>query len=618
MNIFPADFSGGLTGFGGDPAKNKAQHRAAIRRTPVVLVHGNATNSTDAKFGMQPMQGFLRDIAGYQPSEIWAMNYLGENNTLTDMPTPHRKHIDEFRNFVDAVKDYLGVQKLDFIAHSLGCGMVNAYLRGLKSDGGWDSALQRLNVAGTFVALAGATYGLGNSGVLGDALLGEFQSGSEFEKKSHMINNIVDDTPRGSNNKADQSAPIDAWRTTSTLDSDPTSNQINYVAIIAAGDFVDMQLMDTSRREGAQLNQRFNLGIGLDGHEKVIKSSTVFNAFMPYLNKIPPMAPTSFSIDKDSGSYPSGLTVGVTVSPPAAKVKLLAERTTRHFMGGFIDRTVLATENTELANGGTKTLPSDGVWEVLFQASGADDLRRVYGVGVTIPEVKLLTDNATPFQGNLQVTASTTSGALFHSTDRQHWLAGSEAIINRTATVSFIAIDSNGAASPIASRAYHKAVAWTDQQTATLTAHFLAQRVVVSDYVAWGLELGFNAVLTLYKVDGHWVRNPEASMSMRTRSVAREAALAAPRQAPALTANKANGDYPGAIDVTLHTASTDSIVHYTRDGSDPSDSKNLGRLCFQNQKSFTLSGVGHHAILCYVQEGDGHGRFEAFAWSINN
>ena len=107
-------------------------------------------------------------------------------------------------------------------------------------------------------------------------------------------------------------------------------------------------------------------------------------------------------------------------------------------------------------------------------------------------------------------------------------------------------------------------------------------------------------------------------MSMRTRSVAREAALAAPRQAPALTANKANGDYPGAIDVTLHTASTDSIVHYTRDGSDPSDSKNLSRLCFQNQKSFTLSGVGHHAILCYVQEGDGHGRFEAFAWSINN
>src|SRR5262249_56955259 len=111
----------------------------------------------------------------------------------------------------------------------------------------------------------------------------------------------------------------------------------------------------------------------------------VFNAFMPYLNKFPPMAPTSFSIDKDSGSYPSGLTVGVTVSPPAAKVKLLAERTTRHFMGGFIDRTVLATENTELANGGTVTLPPGGGGGGAFPGRGGGGPRRRVGAGGALP-----------------------------------------------------------------------------------------------------------------------------------------------------------------------------------------------------------------------------------------
>jgi hypothetical protein len=80
MNLFPQDFDANLTGFGGDRLKNKAQHRSSIRKTPVILVHGNAAHSTHPKWGMETMKGFFKDT-GYQDCEIWAMDYLGENNT---------------------------------------------------------------------------------------------------------------------------------------------------------------------------------------------------------------------------------------------------------------------------------------------------------------------------------------------------------------------------------------------------------------------------------------------------------------------------------------------------------------------------------------------------------
>jgi hypothetical protein len=66
---------------------------------------------------MEVMKGFLKG-AGYQDCEIWAMDYLGENNFSLDLNAPHRNHIAQFRTFVDSVKDYLDVRRLDFIAHS--------------------------------------------------------------------------------------------------------------------------------------------------------------------------------------------------------------------------------------------------------------------------------------------------------------------------------------------------------------------------------------------------------------------------------------------------------------------------------------------------------------------
>ncbi len=607
MNTFPADFSGGLTGFGGDQSKTMAEHRSSLQRTPVILVHGNGGHSAHAKWGMGTMKDFLLAV-GYQLSEIWAMDYLGENNNSADLNDPHRNHIESFRRFVDEVKDYLGVEKLDFIAHSLGCGMVNAYLRGLQSSGSWDATSNRLDTAGTFVSLAGATYGLGMFSV------GEFKTGSPFEISSHHFDGHDDDTPRGSNNRAEQEAPVAGWVKVTPLDD----GEIWYVAIIADDDFVDVQHQETGRREGAHLNKRFNLGFSLDGHEKIIKSSTVFNAFKSFLNKFPPLAQTRITVDKDSGNYPRGLTVTVTVTPATATVNFVAERVTKQFVAGFIERTVADSQTGTLSDGGSLTLPADGAWDVLFEASGAGDLRRTYGTNIHIPEVQLLTDNAVPFWGSLEVGASCTSGTLYHSTDREHWTAGAVAIIDRTATVSFIAIDSDGIASPVASRAYEKAVAWTDRETGTLTAHFIAGRLSVNDYIAWGLELGFNAVLTLYLVDGTWVLNPEAPRAVAGAAALRCPALAASLRAPILASDKASGDYPGPIDVTLRAAGEGVTVYYTEDGSDPSDSKNPSRLTFMTQKTFAIRGKGHHAVLCHVQDGGGNWTFESFAWSINN
>jgi pimeloyl-ACP methyl ester carboxylesterase len=610
MNDFPADFSNPstLTGFGGDRSKTQAQHRASLKKTPVILVHGNAGHSAHPKWGMIPMKGYLTGF-GYQDCEIWAMDYLGENNTNQDLNDPHRNHIEQFSHFVDGVKEYLGVKKLDFIAHSLGCGMVNAYLRALQSDGQWDNSQERLEIAGTFVSLAGATYGLGPGSI------SEFRTGSEFETRSHEFRKdsklVEDDSPDGENIESEQEAPVRNWIAVTELDND----EITYVAFTAAGDFVDAQYPDTGRRVGADLNRRFNLGSGLDGHEKIIKSQTVFDAFKTYLNKYPPVAPAMITVDKDSGSYGSSLQITVTVTPPTVPISYTAERLTEQFQAGYITRTVSETRTGILPNGQSLVLSTDGMWEVVFGGAGADDVQRTYGVGIVLPEVNILTDNKSPFTGSLEVAASATRGVLYNSTDREHWITGSVLTISQTATVSFIAIDTNGITSALTSRAYEKHVAWTDSKTATLTEHFIAQRLSVEQYVSLGQQLGFNAVVTLYLVDGKWVSNPEVPSTIAGRPLAD-----LPARGAILTADKPSGEYAGGFDVTIAEASPEGRhikVYYTNDGSDPSDSNNTKRESFDSQKTFKIGDLGPHSILCYAQDSSGHWVFESFAWSVD-
>jgi len=614
VNRFPVDFNAVLTGFGGDLLLDRAGHRQAISKTPVILVHGNAGHSAHPTWGMETMRGFLKDLAGYKDAEIWAMDYLGENNNTADLNDPHRNRIAGFREYVDQVREYLGVERMDFIAHSLGCGMVNGYLRGLRSDGAWDNDDHRLGVVSTFVSLAGATYGLGLGGS------GEFRTGSVFEADSHKLNGVVDDTPRGEEDLAEQDSPQPTWKKTSSLDND----SIRYVAVTAVGDFVDAQNPDTGRREGANLNKRFNLGPSLAGHEKIIKSQTVFAAFKGYLNANPPVAPAVISVDKESGSYAPGMQITVTVSPATLSAEFVADRITKRFNGGFIERTVAETRTGTLSSGGSLTLNTDGLWEVAFSAAGAEAVRRIYGVNITLPVVTILTDNSTSFRGSLDVSASTTRGTLYHSTDRQHWLTGSVITTDRAATVSFIAIDSDGIASAEASRAFEKPPAFTEKQTATVTQHFIAGRLTVNQYVTMGLELGFNAVVTLYLIDGEWTLNAAELRSLRSQPLPTDGRLVAATStavAPGVSvrADVPSGERDGPFDVTIVASGPDSgpaTVFYTVDGSDPSDRNNDQRHSFGGSKTFTFEGTGSHAVLCFAQDNARSGSFEAFVWRI--
>jgi hypothetical protein len=579
MNQFPSDFPHTLTGFGGDPGLTQQQHRERSKKCPVILVHGNASNSVHPKFGMEAMKTFLKDEE-YQDCEIWAMDYLGENNSLHELLGVHRNRIDAFRDFVDQVRDYLGVEKLDFISHSLGCGMVNAYLRGLQRDGQWNSEDHRFDVAGTSVSIAGATYGLGIGSI------DEFRTGSRFEVASHRFGDVAhDDTPFGEDTGSAQIAPTDEWKVTTSLDND----QVCYVAVIARADFVDQQYLNTSRRDGADLNKVFNVGQGIPGHEKIIKEQAVFDAFKGYLNRYPPVPPVSFSVDKESGNHGPNLRITVTITPANATIGYRARRLDKAVQAGFLVETVAEENAGALANNQSLTLAHDGAWEVKFAANSGAMLERSYGVNVLIPELSILTDNGTPFQGSLEVKTMASKGTVFYSTDKTHWLAESNPIIHETTTLYFIAIDAAGLASPIVSKAYEKKT--VQFAKATLTGHFIAGRLGVIDYIDLTMQLGAYAVITLYFINGEWVRDPDIT----------EVALAPP--AISISDDGGMKTAPLTLAVAAHHP-TDSApaIYYTLDGSAPTPQSH----CFTSSGLLRLDTAGPTTLTCRARDAAGN------------
>ena len=260
----------------------------------------------------------------------------------------------------------------------------------------------------------------------------------------------------------------------------------------------------------------------------------------------------------------------------------------------------------------------------MFRAAGAEEVQRTYGVDVSIPDVRILTDNTTPFRDSLDVSATTTRGTLYHTTNRENWFVGSVISINRTATVSFIAIDSDGIASPVVSRVFEREIPWEDKQTATLTEHFIARRLTVNQYVTMGLELGFNAVITLYLVDGTWVLNPEVPRAIRSAPLpvsGRSAVLDAGGDRIGIRADEPSGEHAEAFEVTISASSSAGgavTVYYTDDGTDPSDRNNPKRRAFDIRKTFTIGGNGHHSVLCYAQDTARNEVFESFAWAIDD
>ena len=110
-----------------------------VTRTPVIFLHGN--NDTAHPTICNPYgdaHSFAQYLSdqGYQPSELWGLNYLGDQCDLLSDQT-HRSseahtieaNVPDLRNFVQAVLDYTGAKQVDIVAHSMGAVLAREWLR---------------------------------------------------------------------------------------------------------------------------------------------------------------------------------------------------------------------------------------------------------------------------------------------------------------------------------------------------------------------------------------------------------------------------------------------------------------------------------------------------------
>ncbi len=151
----PGELIGGMiSGFGGDSTKSRSEH--SLSRRPIILVHGNGGSATHATWGFQYMVPRLIDI-GYKKDEIWAISYLGSGSTAFP-PDPYAKNVDDFRRWIAAVMDYLNVDKVDIIGHSLGGVLVRAWAEGYTSSQTYGAEKHRDKI-GVMISIAAANYG---------------------------------------------------------------------------------------------------------------------------------------------------------------------------------------------------------------------------------------------------------------------------------------------------------------------------------------------------------------------------------------------------------------------------------------------------------------------------
>src|SRR4051794_12074108 len=611
MSSYPGDFpipvdQGGpgagqrVGGFGGNAATGREEHRQAVQRigkAPVLLVHGNGGAADTGRWDMLDLRRMLL-AAGYSDELIWAPSYLGSG--VVDLLTPHTDNVGELRDFLDAVCAYLDVDVVDVIAHSLGCSLTYAVCRGLERhatpvDWGERKHWQRL---GTFVALAGAFHGLGSGG------LGEWRTGGEFtnELLAETLGDGGED-PFGAGKE--QTPP-------------PTPHNITYFCGVARGDFIDAQNPGTGLLAGA-VNKTYDLGAGLEGHEKIKESQLVFNDFLPLLNRVPPVAVVKLTVDHDSGGYASPLTVRPAVDPVTLGVAVEANRLTKQFANGYILDEVLESRQETLADGQPITLTTAGMWRMTFTAAGAvDDLIRTYWVGVPAVTVTITAPDE-PFIDSVLVVAATSdpTARLFHSLDGVVWTEGATVTILEDAAVSFLAINPDGIASAVATRSLTKRL-WDATVTASAINHFLAGRIDATGYVTLSQRFGFFTPFALFLVAGEWVLDPSRPAPVGPPSPPGEApAEATTGGAPPIRVRPADpqpGQHAGPVTVAIEAADAEGplTVYYSRDGSLPT--RESAR--FDGTAPFQLGPEGNHVIACYAVDHAGGEHYQAIPYTI--
>ncbi|MET0966856.1 MAG: hypothetical protein ABWZ02_10685 [Nakamurella sp.] len=608
-----------IGGFGGNPAADRDAHRAVLAqlgKAPVLLVHGNGGAADVSPWDLLDQHRFLL-AAGYADELIWAPSYLGPGTV--DLLTPHTNNIDDVRAYLEAVCEYLAVDVVDVIAHSLGCTLMYSLFRGLAKQANpisWDQPKKWARI-GTFVSLAGAFHGLGTGSI------GEWQTGGEF------MNELLQETEGGGGE-----TPFAAGTEQTPA---PSPHFISYFCGTASGDFVDAQNPGTGRLAGA-INRNYNLGSGTQGHQAIKENQAVFNDFLPLLNSVPPRPAVLVTLDPDAGEYPSPLAITVLVQPPDSTVSMTSTRVLKSFQAGYLVDEIGETTTETVRNGETVSLVNAGRWEVAVTAVGsAPEPVRTYWVGVRSSVTSIVTDNTDPFDSSLLVTGRATdvTATLYYSLDyptaNSTWNVGAAVTITEDSTVSFVAINPQGVASEIVSRSFTKRVPWEDAATANAIDHYLAGRIDVTEYLAYSDQFGFFTAFTLYLIEGDWVLDPNGSPVPSPELTAAERVSAArPAVGPLLVRVAADSAQPGhhPIDtespfaiviegVVLDSPATPITVHYTRDGSIPTGSSpSFGGDAGVASARFEFTEPGNHVIACFATDARGNDDYRAFAYTL--
>lgn len=142
-------------GFGGAPD-------CTPRRTPVVFVHGNADNAVNWDSGITGAVGQWsaapRSVydefraAGYSKCELFGVTYLSEREQRSPLRNYHEpaRYI-ALLDFMAAVRDYTGSDRVDIVGHSLGATMSMAALTWqgeTRAGPGWGQVRRFVNIGG--------------------------------------------------------------------------------------------------------------------------------------------------------------------------------------------------------------------------------------------------------------------------------------------------------------------------------------------------------------------------------------------------------------------------------------------------------------------------------------
>jgi len=247
-------------------------------------------------------------------------------------------------------------------------------------------------------------------------------------------------------------------------------------------------------------------------------------------------------------------------------------------------------------------------------AGSVSELTRTYSVGVQEISATIVTDNSDPFDSSLLVTATTSdpTASLYYSLDvagqEATWNQGATVTISQDSLVSFIAINPQGLASPIVSRAFTKRIPFDDAVTATVIDHFTAGRIDVNEFLAYSDQFGFFTPFTLYLVGGAWVLDPNQPIA---------AQAVAPQPAAERTASAAGQLIRVAVAEAGTSATIEAgdsggpiTVFYTRDGSIPSTRS----ASFTGSSTFEIP-AGNSVIACYAKDSGGNEVYQAFPFT---